>query len=50
MNCLSLNKYIWCDIYEEMMRKSIEIENKLRNENEIENENEIKESEINIDK
>jgi len=33
-----------------MMRKSIEIENKLRNENEIENENEIKESEINIDK
>jgi len=33
-----------------MMRKSIEIENKLRNENEIENENEIKESEINIEK
>ena len=48
MNYLSMNDYILYNIYEKMMKKSIELknENETMNENERENENEIKRNEI----
>ena len=34
INYLNLNEYIWCDVYEKMMRKSIKLKNKNEKEKE----------------